>query len=175
MIFKFHSVIDLITNSSTVIYTYSGASLEACREMIDEVFKSLNVDKKCDDVFMLTVLADEDTYEQWLSDHQDEDEEDDEDDDEDDEEEEEEDEEEEAEGEDEKLITTSVSKLMDDIMYGRAEKPAWMVEAEEEEDDVGFTQETTLHIVAKDPAFENLAKLVSDFLYSTHHEATRDG
>lgn len=176
MIFKFHSVIDLITNSSTVIYTYSGASLEACREMIDEVFKALGVDKKCDDVFTLTVLAEEDTYEEWKANHEDDEDEDeedlDEDEDEDDGDGDGDEDEEDDEDEDEDGEETDISKLMDDVMYGRAEKPAWMTDAEEEEDDMGFTPETTLHIVAKDPAFENLAKLVTEFLYSTHHEGS---
>ena len=50
-----HSLTDLITNSSTVIYTYSDNSEKALREMIDEIFHVLGVKKKCDDVF--TVLA----------------------------------------------------------------------------------------------------------------------
>jgi hypothetical protein len=167
MIVKFHSVIDLITNSSTVVYTYSGASAQACREMIDEIFNTLNVDKKCDDVFSLSVLADQDVYEDWRDSHEnDEDEEDLDDEDEDEELEDEEDDEPEDEDEDD------ISKLMDDIMYGRVEKPSWMTDAEEEESDDGLTPETTLHIVAKDPEFENLAKLVTEFLYSTHHEGT---
>lgn len=52
---RIHSFTDLITNSSTTIYTNSNGSIDACREMIDEFFKVLGVDKKCDDVFNLVV------------------------------------------------------------------------------------------------------------------------
>ena len=54
-----HSIIDLITNSSTEIYTYSDGSLAACKEMIDEFFKVMGIDKTCDDVFELSIDTDE--------------------------------------------------------------------------------------------------------------------
>ncbi len=50
-----HSIIDLITNSSTEIYTFSGGSISACKEMVDEFFKALGIDKTCDDVFELSL------------------------------------------------------------------------------------------------------------------------
>jgi len=52
---KLHSLIDLITNSSTEIYTYSSASIEACKNMVDEFFKMTGVNKTCDDVFELSL------------------------------------------------------------------------------------------------------------------------
>jgi hypothetical protein len=52
-----HSITDLITNSSTTIYTYSDASEAAMRAMIDEFFKTFGIDKKCDDVFTLMVTC----------------------------------------------------------------------------------------------------------------------
>jgi len=57
---RVHSITDLITNSSTTIYTNSLGSIDACKEMIDEFFKVLGVDKKCDDVFNLVVTFSED-------------------------------------------------------------------------------------------------------------------
>ncbi|MFA5154170.1 MAG: hypothetical protein WC554_16590 [Clostridia bacterium] len=56
-----HSIIDLITNSSTEIYTYSSGSVAACKEMIDEFFKVTGVNKTCDDVFELSVDTEEGT------------------------------------------------------------------------------------------------------------------
>jgi hypothetical protein len=47
---KFHSLTDIITNSSTTIYTYSDKSSKACKEMVDEIFETLGIDKSCDDV-----------------------------------------------------------------------------------------------------------------------------
>jgi hypothetical protein len=169
----FHSITDLITNSSTVIYTYSGASVQACKDMVDEIFNSLGVDKKCDDVFILTVLSDDDVYEEWIDNNEDDEEDDEEDDGED----------EEDDGEDDGTdeiednacgVGINIKELTNDIIHGRAEKPEWMKSAEDNNCD-GYPNDTTLHIVAKDPKFEKLAKLVVDFLYSTDHEATRDG
>lgn len=50
---KLHSLIDLITNSSTEIYTYSSGSLQACKDMVDEFFKIVGINKTCDEVFDL--------------------------------------------------------------------------------------------------------------------------
>ena len=55
-----HSVIDLITNSSTEIYTYSDGSLTACKEMINEFLKVMNIDKTCDDLFELSIDSEDD-------------------------------------------------------------------------------------------------------------------
>lgn len=54
-----HSETDLITNSSTTIYTFSDGSERVCKEMIDEIFTTFGIDKKCDDVFCCVVLFDE--------------------------------------------------------------------------------------------------------------------
>jgi hypothetical protein len=48
-----HSIIDLITNSSTEIFTDFAGSLEPCKEMINEMFKSCGIEKTCDEVFTL--------------------------------------------------------------------------------------------------------------------------
>jgi len=173
---QFHSITDLITNSSTTIYTYSSESLEACKEMIDEVFNTLGIDKKCDDVFRLTVLAEESyIYDEWknkLDEDEDEDDFDDDDDDDlnEDEEDEEDGDEDEDEDEDEEL--SDIDKLINEIVHGRAEKPQWMTDAEEDEDEYGYTPSTKLYIVAKSPEFEALAQKIANFLYSTSQEAT---
>lgn len=155
---QFHSITDLITNSSTTLFTYSDASPQACEEMIDEIFKTLGVDKKCSDVFRLTVLAENSyIYDEW-KDRQAEEEDDEEEDDNEDEDEDEE--------------VSDIDKLIQDIIHGRAEKPQWMVDAEQEESDEGYAPSTQLHIVAKSPEFEKLADLIVNFLYSTHNTAT---
>lgn len=53
-----HSVIDIITNSSTEIYTYSEGTIEPLKKLIDEMFKMHGIDKKFDDVFIATVNSD---------------------------------------------------------------------------------------------------------------------
>ena len=151
---KLHSMTDLITNSSTVIYTYSGASLNACREMVDEIFRVLGVDKKCDDVFTLSLTSDLESYEicdgdpgdapdEYVSDGE--------------------------------LIESKVDELLNQIRNGLT-PPAWLDKIVERiNNQRDYPLETTLIVTPKLPEFEKLAKLISQFLYSTDHEATRDG
>jgi len=61
-----HSVIDLITNSSTEIFTYSENSLEPAKELINEILKLQGVDKTCDDVFDLSIQFDEYGLDQYI-------------------------------------------------------------------------------------------------------------
>lgn len=49
---------DLITNSSTTIFTYYDGSLDVCKEMINEFFKICGVDKTADEIFNFVVLCD---------------------------------------------------------------------------------------------------------------------
>jgi hypothetical protein len=57
-----HSIIDLITNSSTEIFVHSEGSLESCKELVNEFLKTFNVGGDmfrdtltCDDVFDLSI------------------------------------------------------------------------------------------------------------------------
>jgi hypothetical protein len=149
-----HSLTDIITNSSTTIFTYSNCSPNACREMIDEIFTVLGVDKKCDDVFTLTVMLrnDEYYYEYWNGNEDDEDEP--------------------KEG---ALSNDKIDAIIKDVVTGKVDKPNWMIEAEEKEGWSGYSPSTELYITPKLPEYEKLAKLISNFLYSTGHEGTRDG
>lgn len=59
--FKLHSVVDVITNSSTVIYTYQNGSVDPAKELINEMLKLVGVtDKTADDLFYFAVLPGED-------------------------------------------------------------------------------------------------------------------
>ena len=125
--------------------------------MIDEFFKALGVDKKCDDVFNLVVTMDSYSYTEYM----------------DDEEEEEEDEDEDEGSEEEESVDEkSIAKTVKDVQEGRVAKPKWMVDAEEYAKSTDEPSETFLHISAKSPEFEKLAQLVSTFLYSTEQEAS---
>jgi len=50
-----HSVIDLITNSSTEMFIDFSGSVEPLKALIDEFFKASSIDKTCDDVFKITI------------------------------------------------------------------------------------------------------------------------
>ena len=114
--------------------------------MIDEFFKALGVDKKCDDVFNLVVTMDSYSYTEYMDDE----------------------EEEEEESVDEK----SIAKTVKDVQEGKIAKPKWMADAEDYAKNTDEPSETFLHISAKSPEFEKLAQLVSTFLYSTEQEAS---
>jgi hypothetical protein len=61
-----HSVIDIITNSSTEIFTYSEGSVEPCREVLTEVLKLMGEDTPIDEMFELAVEPDMDRFETYL-------------------------------------------------------------------------------------------------------------
>ena len=59
IILPVHSVIDLITNSSTEIFVNSKNSLEPAKELLNELLKIEGSDKTCDDVFDVSLKMDE--------------------------------------------------------------------------------------------------------------------
>ena len=57
IIMKIHSIVDVITNSSTVIYTYQDNSIEPAKELVNEMLKLSGItDKTADDIFCFNVL-----------------------------------------------------------------------------------------------------------------------
>jgi len=50
---KFHSFIDLITNSSTEMFADYSKSVEPLKEMINEMFKVCGIEETCDEVFVI--------------------------------------------------------------------------------------------------------------------------
>jgi hypothetical protein len=152
-----HSMTDLITNSSTTIFTYSGASLQICKDMINEIFKAFNIKQTADDIFHFVVLADdpEEVYGEYLNNLL-------------------EDEEELPEGFTEDNIDDVLPKLIDDVKHGRVEEPKWFEDAENVENDYGYTKPTTFYITPRAEKYLPMAMLIKKFLYSTNHGAFRD-
>lgn len=157
---QLHSMTDLITNSSTVIYTYSDASVGALMEMVDEIFRSLNIDKKCEDVFKVSlVLQNNDRYHDAFDDLDDEDLP------------------EELKGASNKSYTQKrdlVDLFIDKVNDGEVEKPQWMKDAEKA-GPCDYSASNELQITPKSPEFAKLADLIKKFLYSTTQEASYDG
>lgn len=143
-----HSATDLITNSSTVIFTYSEGSKGILADMINELFTTFGIDKKCEDVFDSVVLCDDDyKYIEYLENN-------------------------EVEG----ANKENVVQLYEDVKAGKVEKPDWFKEVEEQEDSWSYyTPSTYLYLIPKEEKYAKLAGLIKSFLYSTDHEATRDG
>lgn len=63
---KIHSIVDVITNSSTVIYTYQNSTKQA-KELVEEVLKLCEIDKTPDDIFWFGVFCDADYYTDYLN------------------------------------------------------------------------------------------------------------
>jgi hypothetical protein len=57
-----HSVIDLITNSSTEIFTDYSNSVEPLKEFLNEILKACGVNKSCDEVFEIELDDIDDEY-----------------------------------------------------------------------------------------------------------------
>ena len=57
---KFHSFIDLITNSSTEMFADYSNSVEPLKAMINEMFKVCGVEKTCDEVFVIELDNEDD-------------------------------------------------------------------------------------------------------------------
>jgi len=65
---NFHSVVDVITNSSTVIYTYQDGCEKPAKELINEMLKlSGESEKKADDIFYFGVFCDENRYMDFIN------------------------------------------------------------------------------------------------------------
>lgn len=143
---KIHSGVDLITNSSTVIFTYSDGSLSALKELVNEMLKSFGKTETFDDIFYADVFLEGDEYyiEAW-------------------------------ENSEEVNSTETVDyqymdRLKHQILIRDAIKPDWMLAAEDGENYDGYRNDSILEIIPKDEKYKELANLLLRYLYSTEHE-----
>lgn len=139
---KVHSSVDLITNSSTVIFTYSEESLDAVKDLVNEMLKVFGKTETFNDIFYAEVFAgdeyiytDSENYSKEID----------------------------------------LGQLMDDILSEKIEKPQWMKDVESDTSVYDYTPSTSLYLKAKDEKYSELANQLLKYLYSTDHEATRDG
>lgn len=144
---KIHSVVDVITNSSTTIYTYSDGSLEPLKELINEILLVFERPEKFDDILVAGVFF-EDYYKYSESKYFPKD-------------------------IDVDDYDKYIENLIKDILMGNIEKPSWMIKIEEDADD--YRPGTFLTIIAKDPKYNKLIFKLLQFLYSTEQEADYDG
>jgi len=154
---KIHSIVDVITNSSTVIFIYQDSVKEA-KELVQEVLNLAGiVDKTPDDVFYYGVFCDENVYSEsvdlpencpkinrdlpyderykprreWLND------------------------------------------LKLSIMKREMDRPSWMKDAEDGGD--VWSPGRYLYLYPKDKQFESLANKISKLLGSIHADGGSDG
>ena len=153
-----HSIVDVITNSSTVIYTYQDSTKEA-KELLQEILNLIGEKKEVDDLFYIGVfLEDGDYYTDYLS--------------------EEVDEEEYPEGypkDDWKARNRYIADLQEMILKGEVDKPEWMKRVEERTNYNGYEYSTSLYILPKDEKYSELTKRMIAFLNFPSHESSYDG
>ena len=170
---KIHSTVDLITNSSTVIFTYQDGCDKAVKELVNTMLKTFGKTETFDDIFYAGIFLDgNDSY--FLDDEED------------------------IEDEnkfpelgwtevmdlnwsDPKMVEwrESREKYLKDIklqvMKGEIEKPQWMKYAEEREQYDYYAPDTSLELIPKDEKYSELANQLLKYLNTPGHEATRDG
>ena len=152
-----HSVASLITNSSTVIYTYSNNSEKEVKELFNQIMKDFDIPHTFDELFNTVVLLDElyyyDDYlkvqpklmQDWPKDNQD--------------------------------RWEKMRQLYKNVSTFTLPKPDWFFEAEKNSRNEysGYRYPTSLFIIPKDEKYKSTAERLLKFLYSTTHEAFRDG
>lgn len=161
-----HSVVDVITNSSTTIYTYSEGSVKPAKELINEFFKMVGVNKTVDDVFYIGAIedagrmseiisekiADKSISEEYINHPE--------------------------------MVAYSklegwperekfISEIFKDYVMDKREYPKWL------SDNIwlGWSEmepESMIHIIPKDEKYKELAEKLVKFLYSTQNEAVSD-
>lgn len=149
---SFHSFVDVITNSSTVIYVNNDGVPSAIKTLIEEMGKSLGFSEKCDDMFNISVLLrDEDRYIDYLEDLDTND----------------------LEKIDPNItagtnMTEYVNTLMNDIIQGKVDKPDWM-------DDVEIDcRSNDLHIIAKDDRYTKIGVALKKLVNAQDMDAEYD-
>jgi hypothetical protein len=155
-----HSFVDIITNSSTTIFSYYGGCIKPAKEMIDEFLKLAGTNLKTDDVFYIDVFADIDTYISYAEDLDEED----------------------VDGELMALVNLGYKEnhnvfdaIIKSILNGERQKPQWMSDAEKHEDYDGYIPSNSLYIMAKDVKYDKLATLINNFITSSEHEISYNG
>jgi len=150
---KIHSVVNVITNSSSEIYNYYSESVSAAKEMIDEFLKVLQIEKTSDDLFYIECMCDVDQY----IDHFDNDD----------------NEEDRTNDPDTQPTETELRLLIEDVITGKVKKPKWMKDVEDNEDyGDGYLVPTTLYIIPKDKKYKKLAEKIIALVNSPTQEAS---
>lgn len=141
---SFHSICDLITNSSTTIFSWYDGSVEACRSLIDEILVTFDINRSVDDMFYINVFLDE--FYRSSDGSEDED----------------------------TAIPDMTFKEQEElklkILREEIEKPTWMIKAEERAKEWDNYQSIMFYIEAKEPRYQEIANRLQEFLHSPKHQ-----
>jgi hypothetical protein len=157
-----HSFVDVITNSSTTIYTYQSGCIDAAKAVVNEMLALEGSSLKADDVFYFGAFCDDDVYldkynydseslpagipvvtGDWDSPEHD---------------------------TTQALQTEWFNNLKLSIMKGEAERPDWFELAEECDED--YNPDMNLEIIPKDEKYKVFGEKLLKFLNSSDHEAS---
>lgn len=158
-VLNFHSFVDVITNSSTTIYTYSKSSIEPAKKLINSFVKLMGYSKTADEMFFIDCFPDfwekwDDFIERTVENDFDE-------------------ETESIKNMDFHERKEYFEKLKYDIASGAKERPAWI---DYEPDDYYYPSSgTNIYIYPKSKKFKEVAEALVTFLYSTEHAARYEG
>ena len=143
---ELHSVIDLITNSSTEIFVHSDNSIKPLKELINEILKLMYVKEFCDELFDISLefIGIEEFIEYQLD----------------------------YSYREHRTILDSIGstneerkenlkQLITDIKFNNKEEPEWF-----KCDHVYYNIESKIVIKTKDHKFDKLLELLKTFLYS---------
>ena len=168
-----YSIVDVITNSSTTIYTYQENSIEPAKELIEEILKLLRDEEEDysidpDDYFYFGVFCKNELYFDRFDYKK---------------EREKPDDMPEVKGEyntkqwkyTNRKREKWLNNLKKDIMKGEKKKPNWMEIVEEEGGYSVLTPDTYLHIIPKEEKYKPLVEKIINFINSPRHEGIRDG
>jgi len=142
---KLHSVIDVITNSSTEIFTFHDDSVKVFDEMVNEMIKTFSPDDyekgvRIGDIFYRDVFGEEDRLIDYILDEN-------------------------YDGKIENYSFKDAAKefdiILESVLKGEIEAPSYF-----REDSGG----TTFYILAKNSKYAKLAELIKEFLNSSQSE-----
>jgi len=160
-----HSIVDLITNSSTTIFSYQN-SVNQAKELVQEMLNLSGItDKSPDDIFYYGVFCEEDRYLEHLDEIEDR---------------------EDIDfpdvtaeyGTDEykeqtKKQVDAFNNLKLSIMKGEVESPSWMNDAEVDDD--SWSPSSYLTLVPKEDKYEVFGTKIKSLLNSIDSDGGRDG
>lgn len=154
MLFKFHSLVDVITNSSTTIYTNSDGCVGPAKELVQEFLNTFGIDKKVDDIFTFNSFMNIEEYTDFLAEYDSE----------------------EYDDIFKDLNWEERDKKMESIIElivrNDIKKPDWMEDAENSKNDnyeSGY--DSRFYIFAKEDKYKELGDKIKNFLYSTDIDA----
>lgn len=153
---KFHSFVDVITNSSTTIYIYQN-SVDQAKALINEILKLMGEKLTAEECFHFGTFCKKDIY--LDSDYEEIPEEADYD-----------------SPEYEESIAKRdayIKELIQNILIGKIVKPSWMESVEESDDD--YSPNLYLTILPIDERFETLGKRIIEFINSVSADGGYEG